>query len=503
MGRPFISHDGIDPQGVRAEVVVEEHTGTVKAITELDKVAKIEFVGDGLTRPVGGHIQLDDPVLETLKELKKSKENITYRIEITRKHGIDRSISMATLREGTEEAVKNVNRIIAGINGVLTKEAVTNPAEDVNSGGNYSALNMDPASLPSNKGNRNSVEILANAVKAGLPHEAVSALVATAIYDGADPKEVMAVAYPEEHAPSVVQRVRSREAAVFIKWNLDGSLNLGSSQIIAGVSSENFSRRTLAPIKKSKDFEATVEKYAVIILAIADTIQLNAYNNVGSPDRMAGSHTRIRGVVYDVIENEFPIPALKEGYTSEDDFTWVSNVGRVAKERFFTAIRISESEFAFSSLRPATATETETVAPEVAVAPVVSDVALPTTKKKATAPVAPDAVVEDVVGDPVEENEDDEDFDFELYDFSVIPDVNPQVPTAKTINALKALFVEFNIKQEDFIKVGDLLEYSFGKRQAKDVPSDDLVKFIDFYKEHGAENLHKAIGQVEGILNGV
>lgn len=525
MGRPFTSHDGTDARGIRAEVVVEDHTGVIKAISEMDKVAKIEFAGDNLTKPVIGYLQLDDPLLDTIKELKKSKETVNYRIEITRKEGVDRSVSMSELRSSAETAQASVRKILAGINGVLSKEAVTNPAEDPDAGGLYKATDGDMRQGNSggnaSNGNSasNSTEILINAVKAGLPHEALSALVATAIYNGADAAEIIAIAYPDEVAPThVPHHVRSREAAVFRKWNDDGTMNLGSSQVISGVSSENFSRRLLSPLKDTEGFDAIVERYATIVLAVADTIQLNAYNNIGSPDRMAGSHTRIRGVVYDVIESQYPFPALTEGLNNEADLAWVANVGRVAKERFFASIRIAHSEFSFNSLRPETKNEAvaEKASTEEATAPVAKvEKPITVTKEPAKkepvakkAPTVQDAPKVEEVATVVDNennvgNEEDEDnFDFELYDFVEVPEENTQVPAPKTINSLKNLFVEFKVDQADFFKLGDLLDYSFGKRQAKDVPSPELVKFIEFYKEQGAENLHKALNNVESILNG-
>lgn len=530
MARPFISLDGEDPQGVRAEVVVEVHTGTVKEISELDKVAKVTFAGDGLNNPVHGYLNLEDPLLEVIKLAKKSKETVEYRIEIARKKHVARDIPMSVLRETMETARENVIKIIAGINvkvhddGHITGLAIehhTNPAKDPAAGGIYRATDPQPESKAGNASAGGSssastlspeasLEILAKAVTAGVPHEALSVLLASAIRDGADPSHALSVAYPSEEAPKV-QQVRSREEAVFRKFNSDGSLNLGSSQIISGVSSENFSRRILGPLADSmseEDFIALVEKYASIILAISDTIQVSAYNNGGQADRMAGSHTRIRGVVYDVIENSFPPVPLHGKYTSEDEFKWVANVGRVAKERFFSAIRISDSKFSFASLKaPAVAVPVK----EEAVSTETHDVHhVPDADRSETQaheapaklePIGTSATEDARQEAPAAEDapEVDEDEDFELFDFTVIDSSDP-APTVKDVNKLKALLKEYEVPETQLNKVGSLLEFSFGTRLAKEVPAANLAEFIEFYRSNGKANLHAAIRNVDSML---
>lgn len=546
MARPFTSFDGTDPHGVRAEVVVEVHTGTVKEISELDKVAKVSFLGDGLNNPVHGYLNLEDPILETIKAAKKAKETVEYRIETVRKKHVDRTIPMTTLRETIETARDNVVKIVAGINvkkkedgtfGGLAIEHHTDPSKDPAAGGIYRATDPQPASEAGSSSATGSapvsavspetaLQILAKAVQAGVPHEALSVLLASAIQAGAEPTQALSVAYPSEGAPKV-QQVRSREEAVFRKFNSDGSLNLGSSQIISGVSSENFSRRILGPLADSMseaDFVALVEKYASIVLAISDTIQVSAYGNGGQADRMAGSHTRIRGVVYDVIENSFPPVPLHGKYTSADEFQWVANVGRVAKERFFSAIRISDSAFSFASLKapavaaPAKEASTETydvayTSGEESVQNIQHDVYHVTDAdtaeihaKEETAPAklepigtsaTEDAKKEAPVAD--EAPEVDEDEDFELFDFTVIDSSDP-APSVKDINKLKALLKEFAVEDKDINKVGSLLEFSFGTRLAKEVPATNLNEFIEFYRGHGKNNLHAAIRNVDSLL---
>lgn len=511
MGRPFVSHDGPDPQGVRAEVVVESHTGTVKEISELDKVAKVSFLGDGLNKPVHGYIQIDDPVLDIIKEAKKAKETVNYRIEIIRKKGVDRSTSMSELRKDMDTARDNVTKIIAGINGHFTTEAVTNPEEDMASDGVYNARNMKPTAPSEGSTVLNpdqAMSVLSRAVHAGVPHEVISSLLASALQAGVAPAEAMDVAYPKDTVPDQVQQFRSREEPVFRKYNTDGTLNLGSSQIIAGVSSENFVRRMLSTVaENTEEFNALVEHFAAVVLAIADTIQVAAYKN-GNADRMAGSHTRIRGVVYDVIENTFPLPALTKGYTPEDEFKWVANVGALAKQRFFAAIRISESSFDFYSLVPkkaepvapqteATAPQAEAVAPQAETpveATVAAKKAAPAKTKKAEAVAPPVEAPVEVPGD------EDTDMDFELFEPTYVEEPNPQVPSDAVVDKLKAMLAKYEVPKEALNMVGSLLEYSFGHRAAKDIPEDTLKEFIVFYDEKGKENLHAALKNVNDLL---
>lgn len=513
MGRPFVSLDGVDPKGIRAEVIVESHTGTVKSVTELDKVAKVEFQGDGLTRPVVGYIQMDDPVLDIIKEAKKSKENVTYRIEIVRKKGIDRSIPMSELRKDVDIAQVSVTKIVAGVNGVLTKESVTDPEEDDASDGVYNARDRKvlPGGNTANTGGsavldpEHAMETLRRAVKAGVPHEVISSLLASALQAGVPPVEAMDVAYPQDTVPDQVQQFRSREEPVFRRYNTDGTLNLGSSQIISGVSSENFVRRLLTPVaEKTEDFNALVEHYAAIVLAISDTIQIAAYNNNGHADRMAGSHTRIRGVVYDVIENSFLPPALNEGYTPEDEFAWVANVGGLAKQRFFAAIRISESSFDFYSLvpkkeeapaaKPEVKEEAPASKPEVKEEAPAAKPAKAKAQPKVEAPAETPAAVVEVPSD------EDADMDFELFEPTYVEEPNPQVPSDAVVDTLKAMLAKYEVPQEALNKVGSLLEYSFGHRLAKDIPENILKDFIAFYDVKGKDNLHAALQNVDELL---
>ena len=513
MGRPFVSLDGVDPKGIRAEVIVESHTGTVKSVTELDKVAKVEFQGDGLTRPVVGYIQMDDPVLDIIKEAKKSKENVAYRIEIVRKKGIDRSIPMSELRKDVDIAQVSVTKIVAGVNGVLTKESVTDPEEDDASDGVYKARDRKvlPGGNTANTGGsavldpEHAMETLRRAVKAGVPHEVISSLLASALQAGVPPVEAMDVAYPQDTVPDQVQQFRSREEPVFRRYNTDGTLNLGSSQIISGVSSENFVRRLLTPVaEKTEDFNALVEHYAAIVLAISDTIQIAAYNNNGHADRMAGSHTRIRGVVYDVIENSFLPPALNEGYTPEDEFAWVANVGGLAKQRFFAAIRISESSFDFYSLvpkkeeapaaKPEAKEEAPASKPEVKEEATAAKPAKAKAQPKVEAPAETPAAVVEVPGD------EDADMDFELFEPTYVEEPNPQVPSDAVVDTLKAMLAKYEVPQEALNKVGSLLEYSFGHRLAKDIPENILKDFIAFYDGKGKDNLHAALQNVDELL---
>lgn len=497
MARPFISYDGTDPQGRRAEVVVEVHTGTIKGVEEMDKVAKITFNGDGLSNPVQGYIQLDDPVLDIIKEAKKTKETVEYRIEIVRKPGIDRSIPMTELRKDMEVARNNVKKIIAGINGTLTKEAVTDPAEDSGGNGVYKATETKNAPVGSPVAPQSSVSpeqalaALDAAIKAGVPHEAISAMVASSILAGVEPQKVLEVAYPQgNNAPNTVHQTRSREEPVFRRYNTDGTLNLGSSQVIAGVSSENFARRILAPINTSENFAETVEKIASIVLAIADRIQVEAYGNTGNADRMAGSHTRIRGVIYDVIENTFLPPVLEGNASDEDLFKWVGQVGKATRERFQSAIKISESQFDFASLRPSTNAEKKV------------EQSAQVTETPASTPVASEpapAVANEQSQETVDEDI-DEDMDFELFEITAVPQPNPQVPSTALVNKLKKMITEFGVANEDLPKVGSLLEYSFGVHLAKEVPADNLKEFIAFYSEHGKENFHSAIRNVDELL---
>lgn len=129
VGYRIVSFDGVDPEGVRAEVSVQVGTGTVTNV-ELGKngeTAHISFKSTNhkLVRPVKGWIRVNDPLYEVLNAAVGTNEVFEFRIETSRKPGIDRKTNLADLDKTSQTTAR-----LVGINGKLTSEAVTDPRED-------------------------------------------------------------------------------------------------------------------------------------------------------------------------------------------------------------------------------------------------------------------------------------------------------------------------------------------------------------------------------------
>lgn len=129
VGYRIVSFDGVDHEGVRAEVSVQVGTGTVTDI-ELGKNGETAHVifkstNHKLVRPVKGWIRVNDPLYEVVKAAVGTNEVFEFRIETSRKPGIDRKTNLADLDKTSQTTAR-----LVGINGKLTSEALTDPRED-------------------------------------------------------------------------------------------------------------------------------------------------------------------------------------------------------------------------------------------------------------------------------------------------------------------------------------------------------------------------------------
>lgn len=167
--KPFISHDGGDENGVKAEVLVLKGVGFIDKIEGGDRSKKIEVKVDGLKRPIVGYINTDDPAFEIAENAHNTGEAIEFRHETQRKRGVDRKASMKSLR--TDEhgnpsapiAAENTIKLFVGFGEpgktlTLSGQHLTDPAQD-NSGGDAIAADSANAvientgfNMPANTG---------------------------------------------------------------------------------------------------------------------------------------------------------------------------------------------------------------------------------------------------------------------------------------------------------------------------------------------------------------
>lgn len=340
MAKPFISHDGLDANDVRAEVYVETGTGTVKALEVNGKNVLVKMNVEGLRHPVQGWTSVSEAIYQTLVEAQESGRDVTYRIESQRKNGVDRKIPITELRKTQDIANENTRKLFVGVDGVLSSEAVTNPAEDPHTGGRIPAT--DPRHAPKQQGGNapataggfsaeQALTGLANARQGGLPPTVVDAAAALALAAGASVEQVLTAGVDEQTTQQrrEVRRAFAAEAKPFHSHNTDNRINLGSYAVQAAVGAESLAADLIAEqnARVAEAHNAAVEagdiagepiepapvdfKQAAalgrILLELADRVQVDAYGG-GRPDRMATSHSRARGLVYDAVKNRYAVP---------------------------------------------------------------------------------------------------------------------------------------------------------------------------------------------------
>jgi hypothetical protein len=544
----FISHDGTDENGVRAEVNVQVNKGTVKEIKEntAKEVADVHFAVTGLKFPIHGWIRTDEPVYQLAKTAQESGEEVTFRIETQRKPSIDRKKPMEELRPDSNTARENVKVILVGINNVLSGEAVTNPAEDPkHAGGRYPATEQDRSTTgpaAASTGTSVSTEELINNFKVasatpGVRGSVLDAMAAQLLLQGVDVETVnTSLAGPDkrDNARPEARQNFSMEAPSWKEYNSDGRLNLGSSVIAAGVGVETLITDRVHTLAEQagyneliiRNIDDAIEYYMDTVFAIADRVQVASYGEGSRVDRAAASHVRIRGIVYELIKKEFPLPLtftkiseehVDAVYNQEKHKNWVSSIGKEGIKRFRRAVVASTSYKGFALPVP------ESLFVE-GTQPVKVEEPVPTSKPEPTVnPEVQEEKIEVTVEQPIQDepslSEEEEEVltasetpavaasTEKIYDTSVIYPQNilsaeivegEDLPTEETINTFKQLFADsgFDVSDKgDLVRITKLLAYTFGAdySNVKKIPEALVEDFVDFYTVGGPEALDHAV----------
>ena len=308
----FTSYDGADKDGVRAEVHVQTGPGIVTHLISAaqGKTFNVKFRSTipGMKRPISAWVTAEDPLMKVLEEAKESGREVEYRVESQRKPHVDRKTPIAELRKTQDIAIDNVKSILAGIDGTLGLERVTDPSEDpVSSHGRYVAddSSRKPGSGGSGSGGAGfspeaALAGLANARQAGMDPAVVAAAQALALMAGVSPADVESAGVDAgSRQRPTQQRAVAVEAAPFKPYNSDGRPNAGSYAVQAVLSVDSMVR-DLVRDKKIDLNEEGVREVASALLSAADAVQASV---VGSTDRMSNSHTRARGVVFNMLKD--------------------------------------------------------------------------------------------------------------------------------------------------------------------------------------------------------
>lgn len=543
----FITYDGTDETGTRAEVFVQTNKGTIKEIKENaeKKVADVHFSVPNLKFPIHGWIRTDNPLYSLIQTALEAQEEITFRIETQRKPKVDRSIPMETLRADASSARDNVRVILVGINGTLSDEAVTNPAEDPKTtAGRYVATESDMVQTPTSMSGTAEALDLDSALEAFAAVSANSdvrstvldAMAAQLLLQGATVEQINEAISGSNKRDTAQPELRpnfSVEAPAWKDYNSDGRLNLGSSIIAAGVGVETliFDRVSQAMEDQKVDvlenLDDIISYYCTIVFAICDRVQEVSYGQGFRSDRAAQSHVRIRGIVYEMVKKNYPLPfhIVKNGNVgvakvdgkAHDE--WVKNVGREGIKRFARAISISTQPADFKTPLPVSLVNNASVAPQkVESQPVVKEnIVAPTSEPVMTSadPVqeAPADNVANVeterhskedalkaASDIIKKGEATQPVSESFFQEILSPDMveGEELATPETIDRFKTTLANLGLNIADSAeqaRIAKLLKFTFGENytNARKIPDVILEGFIDYYESAGTEALDSAI----------
>jgi hypothetical protein len=387
----FLSYDGVDKNGIRAEVMVQTGTGKIKELVPRGRAAK-----DGTYRNVEVVFTPDNPKLirkvyalldttskelwEYVQEAHKNEKDISYRIESQRKRTVERTTKFDDLTHS-----EDVVRILAGIDNIFSHEAKTNPVEDETNDApsalqqdinNHSVSNSTPAAGSVVSASRILNE-LANARKLNLSNTIIDMLVASAVSAGASLDEALSAGIDNESvtdmsARNIVGRAFAIEEKPWTAYNSDGRINPGSYMVAHAAAAERFALDHLvsvysegkkSPVDVTEEMISQAAALALVLLELSDKVQSSI---VGRIDRQKNSYNRAMALVLDAVDKRYLAPI---GGNSEAQETWRNSVVGESVERFRGVLAVAEGRMPTADEVVVTDAETiignpETPAPE-------------------------------------------------------------------------------------------------------------------------------------------
>lgn len=300
---PFISLDGVDNDGVRAEVRVVIGYGDVVQVkpTESGKTNNIEFAVSNTEYNPSGYSR-DQRLLDKIKIAQEAGEPIHFRIETRRKPGVDRSKPYAELDSNRgKEVVKSLAavRLEDDEEWTVSQDAVTRLDEDPQSSNGIISANQQ--SLEQLKGSTSRSEGNSNSRNGDF-----------------------------EPAPYVA------------KWR--GKVNPGGIAVAVPISFY----MDIFNYEKERGFELTSDRrkeVAIVMLKIANRLQKDIMKHLEleykGVDLTAGSHTRARALIFEALRSFYPVNA--DTFSSDEEFAkWQKNVYTVALSMWKWGLEVAE-----------------------------------------------------------------------------------------------------------------------------------------------------------------
>lgn len=493
----FLSHDGQDKNGVRAEVMVQTGTGKIKNITNRGKASddgsyrnvEVEFTPDNPKLQHKVYALLDTTATELwnyIQEAHSANKDISYRIESQRRRAVARDIKFEDLKHSEQ-----VVRVLAAIDNIFSHEAKTTPAEDPDSEA-PSALHNNTADSINSRSKNSGVlplDAIKSARQAHMPASIVDALIAAAILQGEKPEEAIAVGLEGTDANKIDNTtIRGNSRAVEEKpwneYNTDGRTNPGSYAVAHAATTERFALEHLIKLySEGKKTNVTVNEdmisqsasIAIELLEIADDVQLDI---VGRKDRQKNSYNRALSLVLDAIEKRHNVPI---GGDAQVQSEWRGLVLLEATERFKGVLYISEG-----------------------VTPTAEDIIVSTKDNEEKTSEQPEVTQKNDVGTDVLESS---------FNATELPTDNeksqtftPSVkhplegeksftpPSAETIERLRIMCAEADVLDSPKL-ISDWLENNLGVRSARKAHYALVDEFLEFFDTYPSEKLHEIILQ--------
>ena len=302
--KKFISHDGVDENGVRAEVAVFTGYGKIDPysddiLDEDNKNAVVYFtLPENLKHDIHGGLSTknkQDKFVQLLGKIQKEDKFIHYRIESVRRRDQDRSTPFEELAEdGANTLYRNLVAVsLDGETWHWSGAQVTNPAEDKNTDFRHSAFD-NPVTPPT-------------------PQTPNSSYAGTS---SIDPPPYVAV-------------------------RKDGTVNLSGYGTNIPFNILGFVLRNMKKSGITPDIEWG-QKITERLLNMANFIQTKTYGEeLPEADLTLPSHAKIRSVIFEVIETLHPI--TEDIINDETEETaWVKTVFNTSSKLWLWSIAESE-----------------------------------------------------------------------------------------------------------------------------------------------------------------
>lgn len=282
--KPFISLDGVDENGIRAEVKVIKGCGLIKEISGSDKGKAVQVKFD-FGRKHGQSAWLPKDKTEAYEKITKAHEQglpIEFRLEIRRKPSIDRSLPF--------DEFCPPNDMTAARDTIFKNlAAVKFPEDDKWALGTIvTRMEDDPKTHASG---------------------VVSA------YDSP----------PAAMAPTVVTSApdNSFEPAPYVTYMRDGSVNPGSYAAAGPLRMYTFLAQNEIDNKITDVNSKQRLMVAKTLMQAANQLQLNIFGNkLEEVNPSSGSHMRAREIVMDIVKLFDPVPAYLSLENKEEAKQW-------------------------------------------------------------------------------------------------------------------------------------------------------------------------------------